>query len=305
MSKKQKIYISILVVLVIVFLITKIDNNVEKRIQFFQADSAMITSIEISNIRDTLKLSKQNNTWKIVIPFEKNANEYQVQNIFSKVLNVKTSNLPISESESSFNTYKVTNSQGTLLRFLDKNNEVLDEAIIGKSSSSKSTPVRRPDEDKVFKLEDNINYVVTTNSDDWREKTILEFDEHSISKISIIGGICAYELTQSDSLWLYADGMSNLSVSNKNPTLKEILSKLTQLTVNGFVDNEYATYKEKLKYPKLEIGVEFFDGSNHYIRLSMVKDPKYVLQLDNNKTFLYSVYQDWVDKFLKEAMDFK
>ncbi|MBT5419438.1 MAG: DUF4340 domain-containing protein [Candidatus Cloacimonetes bacterium] len=305
MSKKQKTYIGILVVLVIAFLITKIDNNVEKRIQFFQADSAKIASIEISNIKDTLKISKLNGIWKIVSPFEKEANEYQIQNIFTKVLNVKASNLPISENEDSFNTYRVTNSQGTLLRFLDKNDNMLDEVIVGKSSSSKTTPVRRPNENKIFKLEENINYIVTTNTDDWREKTILEIEDYNISKISVLSEISAYELTPSDSVWNYADGKSSLIVSLNNKALLDVLTKLTQLKVNGFVNYEYEVYKEKLAMPSIEIGIELLDGSNHYVRLAMDKDPKYVMQLDNNEEFLYSVYQDWVDIFTKEAMDFK
>jgi len=305
MSKKQKTYIGILVVLVIAFLITKIDNNVEKRIQFFQADSAKIASIEISNIKDTLKISKLNGIWKIVSPFEKEANEYQIQNIFTKVLNVKASNLPISENEDSFNTYRVTSSQGTLLRFLDKNDNILDEVIVGKSSSSKTTPVRRPNENKIFKLEENINYIVTTNTDDWREKTILEIEDYNISKISVLSEISAYELTPSDSVWNYADGKSSLIVSLNNKALLDVLTKLTQLKVNGFVNYEYEVYKEKLAMPSIEIGIELLDGSNHYVRLAMDKDPKYVMQLDNNEEFLYSVYQDWVDIFTKEAMDFK
>ena len=305
MNKKQKIYIAILVVLVIGFIITKMNNNVEKRIRFFQADSAKIRTIEISNIKDTLRLSKQNETWKIVFPFENEVNEYQIKNIFSKVLNVKTSNLPISESESSFDTYKVTNSQGTLVKFLDENNNMLDAAIIGKSSSSKTTPARRPDDNKIFKLEENINSAVTTNTDNWREKTLFEIEEYNIAKISILGDINAYELTPSDSVWYYTNGKSNLSVSLNNPTLREILSTLTKLTVNGFIDNKYEAYKEKLTFPNLEIGIELLDGSNHYIRIAMDKDPKYVLQFNNDKKFLYLVYQDWVDKFTKEAMDFK
>ena len=305
MNKRQKLYIGILVVLVIVFLITKMGNNVEKRIRFFQADSVQIKTIEISNIKDTLRLSKNNDKWALVYPLDYPANEYQIDNFFSKVLNVKTSNLPISENESSFETYKVTNSQGTLIQFLDENNNVLDEALIGKSSSSKTTPARRSNETEIFKLEENLNYIITTNTDNWREKTILEIEDHNISKISVINDISAYELTPSDSVWNYADGKSNLIVSLNNSTLKEILSKLTLLTANGFVDNKYELYKDKLTIPKLEIGIELLDGSNHYIRLAMDKDPKYVLQLDNDKVFLYSVYQDWVDIFLKEAMDFK
>ena len=305
MNKKQKIYIGILAVLVIVFLLTKIDNNVEKRIPFFQADSVKIASIEISNIKDTLKLSKLNGTWKIVYPFEKEANEYQIQNIFTKVLNVTASSLPISESEDSFNTYRVTNSQGTLLRFLDKNDKMLDEVIIGKSSSSKTTPVRRPNENKIFKLEENINYVVTSNTDSWREKNIFEIDENKISKISVIAKENAYELTLSDSLWYYADGKSNLGVSFNNPTLRDILISLSKLTVTSFVDNRYEEYRNKLALPDLEIGIELLDGSTHHIRIAMDKDPKYILQFDNETNFLYSVYNNWVDKFTKEPIDFK
>ncbi|MEA2097008.1 MAG: DUF4340 domain-containing protein [Candidatus Cloacimonadota bacterium] len=305
MNKKQTIYIGILIVLVIIFLITQMGNNVEKRINFFQVDSTKIKTIEISNIKDTLRLSKENDIWKIVYPFENDANEYQIKNIFSKVLKVKTSNLPISESESSFDTYKVTNSQGTWIKFIDENKNVLDEAIIGKSSSSKTTPARKPDKTKIFKLEDNINYIITANTDYWREKTILEIEENNISKISVICDKYAYELSPSDSLWYYTDSNNTLGVNFNNKTLRDILSTLSKLTVNGFVNNEFENYKEKLISPDLEIGIKLSDGSTHYLRVAMDKDPKYILQFDNDEIFLYSVYKDWVDKFTKEAMDFK
>ncbi len=305
MNKKQTIYIGILVVLVIMFLITKMENNVEKRINFFQADSAKIKTIEISNIKDTLRLSKKIDEWMMVYPFEYRIAEYQINNLFSKVLNAKASNLSISESETSFDTYKVTNSQGTWIKFFDENNNVLDEAIIGKSSSSKTTPARRPDDNKIYKLENNINYIITANSDNWREKTILETEEYNISKISVLSDVNAYELTPSDSLWHYVDDKNSLGVDFNNKALQDILSTLSTLTANGFVDNKFEEYREKLITPDLEIGIEMFDGSTHYIRVALDNNSKYILQFDNEKSFLYSVYKDWVDKFTKEAMDFK
>jgi len=305
MNKKQTIYIGILVVLVIMFLITKMGNNVEKRINFFQADSAKIKTIEISNIKDTLRLSKKNDEWMLVYPFEYPTAEYQINNLFSKVLNVRTSNLPISENESSFDIYKVNNSQGTLIKFFDENNNVLDEAIIGKSSSSKTTPARRPDDNKIYKLESNINYIITANSNNWREKIIMEIEEYNISKISVLCDVNAYELTPSDSLWHYVDDKSTLGVDFNNKALKNILSTLSTLTVNGFVDNKFEDYKEKLISPDLEIGIEMLDGSTHYIRVALDNNSKYILQFDNEKSFLYSVYKGWVDKFTKEAIDFK
>ena len=305
MNKKQTIYIGILAVLVILFLITKMGNNVEKRINFFQADSAKIKTIEISNIKDTLRLSKKNDEWMLVYPFEYPTAEYQINNLFSKVLNVRTSNLPISESETSFDTYKVNNSQGTLIKFFDENNNVLDEAIIGKSSSSKTTPARRPDDNKIYKLESNINYIITANSNNWREKIIMRIEEYNISKISVLCDVNAYELTPSDSLWHYVDDKSTLGVDLNNKALKDILSTLSTLTANGFVDNKFEEYKEKLISPDLEIGIEMLDGSTHYIRVALDDNSKYILQFDNEESFLYSVYKGWIDKFTKEAIDFK
>jgi len=218
---------------------------------------------------------------------------------------VQTSNLPISENENSFDTYKVTSSQGTGIKFFDDNDNLLDEAIIGKSSSSGSTPVRRPDENKIYKLEENISYLISTDTNSWREKTILEIDKSNISKISVLHDTNAYELTLTDSLWQYADGQSTLGVDLNNTTLKDILTSLSKITVSGFNDNMYKEYQDKLTEPDLEIGIELFDGTSHYVRVAMDKDPKHVLQFDNESEFLYSVYKNWVDKFTKEAMDFK
>lgn len=305
MNKKQKIYLVILVALVIVFMITKMNNNVENRIRFFKADSAKIATIEIADIKDTIRLAKKNNSWKIVHPFENVVNEYQINNLFSKVLTVKTSALPISENEESFDKFQVTNSQGTLIKFIDKNDKILDEAIIGKSTSSSTTPARRLDDNKIYELKENITYIVTAETDKWREKNILEIEEFNISKISVISEDKAYELTPSDSVWHYKDEKSNLNVDLKNKTLTNILTTLTDLRVIGFIDNKYSDYQAKLSTPALEIGIEMLNGSNHYIRVSSDEKSKYVLQLDNDTEFLYSVYQNWIDKFNKEAIDFK
>lgn len=305
MSKTQKIYIIILVVLVIIFLITKMNNNVEKRIRFFKADSIDVTVVEISNIKDTLRIEKLDETWKLVQPVVANVNDHQLNSLFSKVLEVETSNLPISENEEAFDKYKVNSSQGTLLRFIDDKNEVLDEAIIGKSSSSRTTPARKLDENKIYELKESLRYIVSADAEKWREKNILQIDEFNISKISVIGSTNAFELTPSDSVWFYSDGQSNLGVDPANTTLKDLLSALTDLRVNGFIDNKFSEYELKLANPELEIGITLLDGSNHYIRVSADEKTKYVLQLDNSTNILYSVYQNWLDKFNKEAIDFK
>jgi hypothetical protein len=133
----------------------------------------------------------------------------------------------------------------------------------------------------------------------------LNIDENNITKISVIWENNAYELVPADSLWRYDDGKNSIGVDFNNKTLRDILTTLSKLKITNFVDDEYEKYEQKLQMPELEIGIELFDGTSHYLRIALDEDPKYVLQFDNSTDHLYSIYSNWVKKFSKEVMDFK
>jgi len=58
MNKKNLIPIIVLALLIIVFVITKLNDKTERRINFFRFDSTQVYAIEISSTEDTLKLVK-------------------------------------------------------------------------------------------------------------------------------------------------------------------------------------------------------------------------------------------------------
>ncbi|MCF7858320.1 MAG: DUF4340 domain-containing protein [Candidatus Cloacimonetes bacterium] len=305
MNKRQKISLGILFILIVLFLVTKMRNNVEKRVIFFKADSTDVAAIEISNIKDTIRITKTLNAWRFAAPKEFPVSERQIKSFFEKALPAKASLLPISESEESFDTYHVSNSLGSWLKLYDKDDQILDVVILGKSSFPNTTPVRRPNENKVYQLEENLSYLITPKEELWREKTILQIEENNIKKISVIYTNNAYELTSTDSVWLYTDSKSSLNVDQYNEVLSSMLSALSKITVSNFINDNYLEYEQKLLSPDLEIGIELYNGSSSHMRIALDKNSKYVLQLNGNTKYLYSIYKNWIDKFTKEAMDFK
>jgi len=304
MNKKQKISIVILAVLIILFMITKLNDKTERRISFFDVDSVQVDKIEIVAIGDTLLLVKSSIGWMLSHPIEYPVNPYKMKQFFEDVLKVETSNLPISEEEGSFETYKLTDSLATILKIYGKNDKLLDHSLVGKSSSYNNSPARKQGNNKIFRLEKNITNYLKTDPKQWRKREVLELDKKQIAKISILYEDTGYELTATDTLWQYEDGEESITIQHSNPALGTILNSVVKVNVTDFIDKEIDIYLAKLQNPTLEVGINTYNGNKYYLRAALDDESKYVLQVNNETDHLYLVYKSWVNKFMKTAEDF-
>ena len=71
------------------------------------------------------------------------------------------------------------------------------------------------------------------------------------------------------------------------------------------VDEEIDANLFKLHNPALEIGINMYDGRKYYLRAAKDEDNKYLLQVNNDTEHLYTIYENWLNKFQKKAEDFK
>lgn len=306
MSKQNKIYLVVLLVLVIIFAITKMNNNVEKRIKFFDVDSISIASLEIADLQDTIRIAKQNDSWQIIDPIQYPTDETKINNFFERVIKVKTSSLPIAEEESSFEKYELTDSLATELTLFDENDQILDRSLIGKSQDYNNTPARKKGKNKIFRLESNISYLVKAELSNWRKKIVAEFEEADIAKINIDSEQNDYSISFADTTWQYKSGKEQFKIDNENENLRRIFSGLKRINSTKFIDNEFEKYEEELKSPQATISVEKFDGSTMIFKLiPHEEEKKFILQKNDETKTLYIVYQSWLDRYLKEAEDFQ
>ena len=305
MNKKQKISIVVLAVLIILFMITKLNDKTERRISFFDVDSIQVQKIEIITAGDTLLLAKSSSGWMLSYPIEYPISLRKMEQFFEDVLKAETSNLPISEEEGSFETYKLTDSLATTLKIYGKNDKLLDHSLVGKSSSYNNSPARKQGSNKIFRLEKNIASYLKTDPKQWRKREVLELDKEQIAKISILYKDTGYELTATDTLWQYEDGEESITVQHNNAALRTILNSLSKVNVTDFIDEEIDANLFKLHNPALEIGINMYDGRKYYLRAAKDEDNKYLLQVNNDTEHLYTIYENWLNKFQKKAEDFK
>jgi len=305
MNKKTNLYIIILIVLVGVYLLTKIDTNKEKRFNFFAADSNSVARFEIISQEDTLHLAKEAGEWRIVEPVNWRLQDGKMDKLYDTVLTAETSSIPVSENESSLEKYELTDSLAVHLKTIDASGKVLDDVLIGKSSNYNVTPVRKVDSNKVYLLESNISYSVKPTLDSWRRREIVEIDPEQITKFMVVSDDATYTLTQSDSLWQYEDEKESFTVKDDNATLTAMKSTFNRFAATGFVDSEFDKYADALSIPVLELGIEMWDGSNYYFRYAPYEEKKYVMQLNNETDALYLQSEGSMTKFQKTAADFK
>lgn len=305
MNKKNLIPIIVLVVLIIIFAITKTRNYTEKRILFFGIDSIKIAAIELITVDDTLKLVKINEEWLIDYPIQYPPVPRKVEDIFGKVLNVETSKIPVSESESSFEKYNLTDSLGTIVRLYDADNKLLSESIVGKSENYNFSHARKKDENKVYQLVSNISYMIKPDIAGWRNKTIMELEELEISQINFSSDEFNYSLTATDSLWQYNDFVSNFSVKAPNASLKSLISGLKRVNASDFIDNDFESYTEKFTKPIAELTITDFTGLITDLKFVEGEEKKLVVQKDNETNHLFVMHESWLNKFKKSKEDFE
>lgn len=305
MNKKNLISIGVLAVLVILFIVTKMDSNTERLVNFFEADSAKITGFKLQYAEDTLTIAKEGETWMITSPVKYPATPNKIEALFEKVLKAETSSEPVSEEKSSWEKYSISDSLGTIFTIFGANDKVLQEVVIGKSATGSNSPVRNRNSDKIYRLETNINYNVRTDLNSWRQRELAKIDPATIAKISVIYGDNGYELVASDSMWTYMDGQSQLSLEQDNSAVNSIQNSLRNVVANGFYDEDKEMYLEKLQNPIIEIAVNLKDGEKQYFRIAESEEKKLVMQMNNSTEYLYELRESWIKSFQKTAAEFK
>lgn len=304
MNKKNLSYIVILVFLVIIFIIIKTHDKTEKRISFFNVDSIQINAIEIFNTTDTLKLVKTENKWMIDYPVKYPTTQRKITEIFDKVIKAECSNIPVTELESSFANYNVTDSLGTTVIFYDNKDNVIIDAIIGKSSNYNYSHARKRDDSKVYQLNTNISYSINPQLSTWRKKEITELEETDISKITVQFVDREYSIVPTDSLWQFTENDTLFSINDGNTAFRLVLNDSKKMMTSSFIDNEFENYKDKFEEPFMIVQIELFSEDNIILTFAEYEEKKYIIQKNNETEHLYVVYNNLIKHFQKSIEDF-
>jgi len=304
MNKKNMLVLAILAMLVAIYFLGQRDKNTEETFTYFSADSTSTYSVELATSENRIVLSNVEGTWMLTEPVEAKVKSSKIEALLDKLFAVKSSTLPVSESEASFEKYNITDSLATSIKLFDQNKKLLDEALIGEADNYNFSYGRDPKSNMIYQLSQNLAWAIKPELASWRENVMLKLDSNNITEFEVYSPERSYKLTYSDSLWAYTEADVNVSVSDSSAKLKTVLKQFSNLKVNDFIDNDFATYAEMFKTPLMAVKVNSSIKGEFTLNFIKYDGATDIMQINNEEKTLYKVKSNLRENFSTSLEDY-
>lgn len=272
--KKEYIILIILIIGLGAYIGLKKDNRIHYELpKIPDVDTARIDRMEISKAERVVTLEKSENGWTVTnqkFP----ANPDEITEILSTLKEIKLSAL-VSEAKD-LTRYELDDPHAIKVKAL-AGNEVLRTFVIGKTAPSYNhTFIYLNDKDRtVYQANGNFKSRFDKPADDFRDKKVLEFDPDSVKKITLEKQgkiVTLVKATAPEEPDQVKDEAAEDSTAEKKPpqkatwknedgaavdqkTLSDLLSSLSKLECEAFMDDDKATRLKEIK-PSCKISLE-------------------------------------------------
>jgi len=235
-----------------------------KDLTVFEPDQVDRIEIRKPDDEEVIELYKEGGNW--MVRTESGDQTYpangsladQTVNQFAG-LNVKS---VVTRDPEKFTRFRV-DTTGTEITFLEGEAE-LDRIIVGSpqilSQSEFNTYIRPADRQEVFSVEGFLNASVNRELDDWRDKTVWNLGQNSITEIEFeYPADSSFVITRAEENG-WVSGPDSLDQSQTSRLLRQVAS----LNANGFVDDTTVT---EFGEPLYTLHIRTDGGSEHTLQI--------------------------------------
>ena len=172
MTKNFKIALIVLVVLTGVYLLNiRSQGKLESTsIAIFTDDPEDIFKVLIQTGEEAVELARVDTIWRISGNDTLVIKPRSIENLFDKVLKANRGTI-ISENPEKYGKYSVDDSTGTHLAVINSDGKTVGYYVFGRSKSDYSRSyIRIGDDPKVYLVDQNVTYMLSTRETYWGEK---------------------------------------------------------------------------------------------------------------------------------------
>ncbi|MDG5814513.1 DUF4340 domain-containing protein [Chitinispirillales bacterium ANBcel5] len=311
MNRKTLLALSVLIIVILIIVVSEKLSNTrppEHSLRFFPGlNENSISQISIQGNQSSVKLTRDNNTWKVKHTAEHKdpdestegfiaddqtpvyrADSAAVQTILEKIVHLRRDVL-VSENPDNQPLFEVDSESGIHVQVWDRSKSLLGSFYIGKSATDwTSHYVRLAGSNSVYTVPGGIRSSFFSDLNRWRDKRILSFDENFASRISISGSGIDEDivLDRTENHWNINEPVEHYAAQD---SVQNMLSVLSSLNATGFENEIKDKDKLGLSQPYLTVSVDLATGTSHSIVIGAEKE-------DSNNRFIMSDIRD--DVFL-------
>ena len=172
MTKNVQIALIVLVVLVGIYFLNKSSQTKFESMSeaIFNNEPEDIFKFLIQQGQEAIELSRVDTLWRISGNDTLEVQSRSMDNLFDKVLKVNRGTI-ISENPEKYGKYSVDDSTGTHLAVINSEGNTVGYYVFGRSKSDYSRSyIRIGDDPKVYLVDQNVTYMLSTRETYWGEK---------------------------------------------------------------------------------------------------------------------------------------
>ena len=205
-------------------------------VPLFKGTMPDINKLEIVNPKgENITLEKTNEVWNITKPFSYKASVEVMQQVIEGLQNTLVDGV-VSTSADAQKEFGVEDSTAVNLKAYSGGKVVLD-ALIGRFTPDLGhTYVRMKDSRDITIWRGIFSRTVNRDLDEWRDRTIYNFNAEDITSIKAADGKNIRQLTLADSTWSYSENGKQLPVDQAKA--KELVAMVAGLSCDAFASDD-------------------------------------------------------------------
>jgi hypothetical protein len=187
--KKEYVVLAVVIVALVAYLVSRNqDRNLYDLPQIESVQAKEISRVELTKAGESIIFHREGSDWKIS-PENYLADPQKVKDLLAVAEDLELTEL-ISESKN-YQRYDLDEKDGIDLKCWVKD-DLKFELLIGKAAESfNHTFVKLPDNKAVYHAKGNFRKKIDMQKDEFREKTVLAFDQETIGAFEIMAGDAA------------------------------------------------------------------------------------------------------------------
>ena len=306
MNKKTLYMVIALIVLAVLFFISKVTDRTVERIEYFvEADTAMINNIQIvSPDNGEIVLALENGVWRVKEPVDFPAEARHIHDLFGKISGMEIE-MVVSSREEMHAEYGVDSASATLLKF-KSGDKILVEFLMGvqAQSTQRHTYFRKPGSNDVMMVKGTYKYFMNRKAKEWRNQIILELNPEGVEMIKGAYPDHDYTITLRDSVWWLTAGKKEFEASKQ--AVEPLLNYLSRLRSADFYNPAEGEPAPDMNKPDFRMEITFDGGYKEGLAMLRAGDDdrQFYVKKDSDDT-IYLVYKGTANVLMKDIEDFR
>ncbi len=302
MKRSRLILLAFLAVLLIAYIILRLNNPQERSRKIFGNLANSAEKIRIWDDEGSIDLLLKGDTWFFEDPVTWEADSLRISRFFDEVLSADYAITPMSSGEDAIRRYRLEDSEALHVKVQSARQE---RHVLFSNIGNAWDYFRFADDDNVYQIRSKVVQNFHPSIINWRSPLIVHYWEEEIKEIKVDYPSNKYTLYRLGTQWYYRDANNEFMVDFGNHALVKIISILQNFRSYIFMPGDDEESMEAFSEPMATVWITDMDDNVQKLSFARFDNSRHMMMIDDDYSIIYQVEFNSVFRFMRPPDLFK